>query len=174
MRSAGTAGLELEIRQSFGNCTQHLDPSPLRDPAAGGGPVEPLGALDPEAREQIARTTTCFVASGADAGEPAGGLDVSHRGGPAGFLRLAGDTITIPDFAGNRFFNTLGNLCLEPRASLLLVDRARGGLLHLQGTSELVWDGPEVRATEGAERLWRLHVRCGWRRRGAGVPVREE
>ena len=75
--------------------------------------------------------------------------------------------LTIPDFKGNRYFNTLGNLVTDPRAALVFVDFARGDLLHLQGTTEIQWDGAEVRALEGAERLWRFHVTRGWRRRGA-------
>lgn len=73
-------------------------------------------------------------------------MDVSHRGGPPGFVRLEGQTLTIPDYNGNRYFNTLGNLVSNPRAALLFVDFERGDVLHLQGTTEIVWDGPELRS----------------------------
>ena len=37
-------------------------------------------------------------------------VDVSHRGGKAGFVRIGEDGVmTMPDFAGNLFFATLGN-----------------------------------------------------------------
>lgn len=71
----------------------------------------------------------------------------------------AGGTLLVPDFAGNAFFNTLGNLALYPRAGLLFVDVDSGGLLHLAVEGEIVWDGPLVEAFEGAERLLRLRVR---------------
>jgi hypothetical protein len=47
--------------------------------------------------------------------------------------------LTIPDFRGNRFFNTLGNLVSDPRAALLFVDFETGDLLHLQGRVEIDW-----------------------------------
>ena len=37
----------------------------------------------------------------------------------------------LPDFSGNQFFNTLGNLALEPRAGLLIPDFASGDLLQV-------------------------------------------
>jgi predicted pyridoxine 5'-phosphate oxidase superfamily flavin-nucleotide-binding protein len=165
--SVNAGGLTLSIHQSFGNCPKYIHPREVR-----AAPTEPRGAerlsrLDEEAREAIARADTFFVASAARVGEERGGVDVSHRGGPAGFVRLEGDTLTIPDYQGNRYFNTLGNLVSEPRAALLFVDFARGDLLHLQGETEIVWSGVEVRAHVGAERLWRLHVRAAVRRPGA-------
>ena len=41
----------------------------------------------------------------------------------------------------------------------------------LRGTTEIVWDGAAVRAVDGAERLWRVRVEGGWRRRAA-LPLR--
>ena len=41
--------------------------------------------------------------------------------------------VTVPDFAGNSYFNTLGNLLREPRAALLFVDFRDGTVLQLQG-----------------------------------------
>ena len=89
-----------------------------------------------------------------------GGLDVSHRGGPPGFVRVDGDVLTIPDYRGNRYFNTLGNLLLEPRAALLFVDFARGEMLQLQGRGDVAWDEADL---PGAERTWRFTVERGWR-----------
>ena len=163
--SASPRGFTVGVQQAFGNCPQYIharDFKPLPDGWLG---IETLAGLDREAREELARADTFFVATAARTGDPRGGADISHRGGWPGFVRFDGETLTIPDFSGNRYFNTLGNLVSNPRAALLFVDFARGGLLHLQGTTEIVWDGPEVRETEGAERLWRLRVERGWRRR---------
>jgi len=85
--------------------------------------------------------------------------------------RVAGDVLTIPDYKGNRYFNTLGNLVSDPRASLAFVGFDDGTLLQLQGATEIVWDAPEVRSFEGAERLWRFRVARAWRRRHA-LPLR--
>ena len=58
---------------------------------------------------------------------------MSHRGGKPGFVGVQGDTLAIPDFRGNRFYNTLGNLLGDPRAGLLFVDFASGDILQIQG-----------------------------------------
>ena len=79
--------------------------------------------------------------------------------------------MTIPDFRGNRYFNTLGNLNVEPRASLLFVNFETGDLLQLQGIAEIDWNGAMAREFRGAERLWRFHVARGWRRKAAS-PLR--
>jgi hypothetical protein len=55
----------------------------------------------------------------------------------------------------------------RPEASVL--GTPLGALLHVQGTTEIQWEGAELRAFAGAERLWRVHVERGWRRRGAGI-----
>jgi len=168
--AAGAGGVVVAIDQSFGNCPQYIQPREIRSAAPGAASAEPFERLDHDldhdAQAAIARADTFFVATSAHTDERTGGVDVSHRGGPPGFVRVDGSVLTIPDFKGNRYFNTLGNLVADPRAALVFVDFARGDLLHLQGTTEIQWDGTEVRALEGAERLWRFHVTRGWRRRG--------
>jgi predicted pyridoxine 5'-phosphate oxidase superfamily flavin-nucleotide-binding protein len=151
-------GLTVAIEQSFGNCAQYIQtrtPAPhARPPAA----TEALSALDDAARRVIEQADTFFVASRSRAGLGGGGLDVSHRGGPPGFVAAPGDTLVVPDFRGNRFFNTLGNLLGDPRAGLLFVDFASGDLLQLQGTVTIEW---------GEQRRWRVAVERGWQRAGA-------
>jgi predicted pyridoxine 5'-phosphate oxidase superfamily flavin-nucleotide-binding protein len=122
--------------------------------------VETFEGLDDTGRAQIAAADTFFVATWSGAGVDGGGVDVSHRGGPAGFVRVEGDTLVIPDYRGNRYFNTLGNLMLEPRAALLFVDFAAGRMLQLQGAAEVLWDAHDL---PHAERTWRFTVARGWR-----------
>jgi uncharacterized protein len=161
-------GFSVGVEQSFGNCAQYIQ---LRDVAVNRGvsqvTTETLASLDAPARTMVAGSDTFFVASSAGAA----GLDMSHRGGRPGFVRVDDDRLTVPDFAGNRYFNTLGNFLVDPRAGLLFADFTTGDLLQLTGNVELVWDGEEVREFEGAQRLWRVHVTQGWRRRGA-LPFR--
>jgi hypothetical protein len=77
-----------------------------------------------------------------------------------GFVRVDdAHTLTTPDFSGNRFFNTLGNLQLDPRAGLLFVDFDSGDLLYVAADAEIVWDGPLVASFDGAQRVVRFRVR---------------
>lgn len=159
-------GIVVQVAQSFGNCAQYIQTRAPTERPATSAPVESFAGLDDAARAAIASSDTFFVASRArrELGSD-GGLDVSHRGGRPGFVRAHGDVLLVPDFRGNRFFNTLGNLLGEPRAGLLFIDFDSGDLVQLQGRVAIEWQsggGPT-----GAERLWRVTVERGWRRRGA-------
>ena len=159
-------GLTVAISQSFGNCAQYIQTRTPTPRAAAVGAAERLDRLDDAARAQIAAADTFFVASRSRAGMADGGLDMSHRGGRPGFVRTMDDTLAIPDFRGNRFFNTLGNLLGDPRAGLLFIDFASGDILQLQGRVTIEWH-PEGSGPAGAERLWRVEVSRAWRRRRA-------
>jgi predicted pyridoxine 5'-phosphate oxidase superfamily flavin-nucleotide-binding protein len=172
--AADDAGFTVAVRQSFGNCPKYIQARRATLlPAAAAPAARPEGALlSPEAAALVRQADTFFIATPTP-GE--GGVDVSHRGGQPGFVRVseeAGATVlTAPDFAGNMFFMTLGNILMEPRAGLLFVDFAAGHLLFLTGAAEVVWEGPELVAFAGAERLLRLRVEAGVFLRDA-LPIR--
>lgn len=178
--ATGPSGVTLAVDQAFGNCPQYIRPRAHESvtPALGGSAaVETLSRLDDQARALIAGAESFMVAShsrGADPAARTDGVDVSHRGGKPGFVRVERDVLTVPDFAGNLHFNTLGNLLLEPRAGLLFIDWRTGDALMLTGTVEIVWDGPEVAAFRGAERLWRFTVEAALRLPTAVAPGWQE
>ncbi|MEO6917693.1 MAG: pyridoxamine 5'-phosphate oxidase family protein [Collimonas sp.] len=159
----------LKVEQSFGNCPKYIQarrPSLVDSAGAAAPPVHRADELDDAMRDLIGAADTFFiataylgdksVAAGAGQGD---GVDVSHRGGKPGFVRIDdAKTLTVPDFVGNFYFNTIGNLVEYPRAGLLFIDFVSGDLLYLAVTAELIWDGPEVAAFKGAERLLRFHV----------------
>jgi predicted pyridoxine 5'-phosphate oxidase superfamily flavin-nucleotide-binding protein len=157
-------GFELRVDQSFGNCPQYIQ---AREARWVGAPVAELAArregarLSADAAALIASADTLFIASSA----PGQGADVSHRGGRPGFVRveaLAGGTVlTFPDFRGNFFFNTLGNITAHPKAGLLFVEHETGGVLQLTGRAAIIECGPEVAGFAGAQRLVRIEVEAG-------------
>jgi predicted pyridoxine 5'-phosphate oxidase superfamily flavin-nucleotide-binding protein len=166
--SIDEAGFSLHVDQSFGNCPKYIQPRQNAGPApaqgiGASGPVDSFTALDERARALISEADTFFVASYAPAIDGiAQGADVSHRGGHAGFLGLSADgAIAVPDYPGNLFFNTLGNLMLNPRAGLLFVDFERGDLLQITGATEIAWH----------ERVWRCTPSHGRWLNGA-LPMR--
>ena len=160
-------GLTVHIAQSFGNCPQYIQMRRVVGRDRKPGPVETLAGLDEAARDLIESADTFFVASRGRAELGAeGGFDMSHRGGRPGFVGVHGDTLVIPDFRGNRFFNTLGNLLGDPRAGLLFVNFGTGEMLQLQGTVAIDWHPGEI-GPEGTERLWRVRVARAWRTRSA-------
>jgi predicted pyridoxine 5'-phosphate oxidase superfamily flavin-nucleotide-binding protein len=157
-------GFEVQVGQSFGNCPKYIQARRPQFTGAAGEPppAQVLDTLDPAARKLIAQADTFFIATAhpqsgrGDA--PAFGVDVSHRGGKPGFVRVVGNVLIVPDFAGNAFFNTLGNLAVNPRCGLLFIDFDTGDLLQVAARGEIIHDGPEVQAFHGAQRLMRLHV----------------
>lgn len=166
-------GFAVTVQHAFGNCPQYIQTRSFsftsRSSLQSVAPVERAATLDEAARELIAAADTFFVASYIDVdGKSARrAVDISHRGGKSGFVRIDGQVLTIPDFAGNLHFNTLGNFVLNPRAGLVFVDFSSGELLQLSGTTELVLQGAEISRFQGAERLWRFSVEQLVRRRGA-------
>jgi predicted pyridoxine 5'-phosphate oxidase superfamily flavin-nucleotide-binding protein len=169
-------GFEISVAQSFGNCPQYIQtrsgvPTSDIDHPGVARPLAQFDTLDATTHDLIAGADTLFIASAFTDG-PGGGIDVSHRGGKPGFVRIdGGRTLTIPDFAGNSYFNTLGNLALNPRAGLLFIDFHDGSLVYLTGTTEILWEGPEVQSFHGAQRLLRFHLTEG-RRVQAALPLR--
>jgi len=168
---------EVQVGQSFGNCPKYIQTRMFeltdRDSATPQS-IHQFQMLGSEERATISAADTFFIATAyqnTSAGI-ASGVDVSHRGGKPGFVRLDDDcTLTVPDFSGNCQFNTFGNLELNPRAGLLFVDFDRGNLLYLTGTAEVIWEGAQINEYEGAERLFRFHLDRGYRVEGS-LPLR--
>jgi hypothetical protein len=177
VRRAADGRFSVTVEHAFGNCPQYIqlrDWEMVRDPLDHDAvpPAEELDPSQPDVRARIARADTFFVASYVDDDEGARHVDVSHRGGKAGFIRINPDgSLTIPDFAGNLHFNTLGNFLLNPKAGLVFPDFESGDLLHLTGEADVLLDAPEIAAFQGAERLWTFRPRLAVLRRAA-LPVR--
>ena len=170
LAAVGEGGFAVDAVQSFGNCPRYIHVRTLQPVERTPGPATAFEAeLPARARAMLAETPTLFVASasGADAQDGAAGLDISHRGGPAGFARLEGGELVVPDYAGNRYFNTLGNFLVEPRAALVVADFATGDVLQLQGVVDVDWNAAEPERTPPVERTWRFRIVRGWLRPGA-------
>lgn len=156
--ASGSDGLTVHVDQSFGNCPKYIQKRAphwrrpnLTDPAASHST-----SLTPAAITQIEHADTFFIASRtADLrGDMRNGVDASHRGGRPGFLQVRDDQVlSFPDFTGNRFFNTLGNIALDARVGLYFPDFTTGDVVVLTGTASIVWDGDRVTDFVGAERL---------------------
>ena len=152
------------MTEAFGNCPKYIRQRETVDVLASDAARrwEPLDELSTATKDVIANAEIFFIASSANC--DGGGVDVSHRGGPPGFIEIADDgTFTVPDFRGNGFFNTLGNLLIQPRAGLLFPCFATGEALRFVGTVEILWNSANMPSRSGAERLWRFKPFRGWR-----------
>lgn len=167
-------GFSVAVAQSFGNCPKYIQARQWKvSPRLPGLMLEGHG-LDDRWRGLVQAADTLFIAS--QSPDPrGGGVDISHRGGPPGFVDIGRDgRLWLPDYSGNRLFNTLGNLLSEPRCGLLVIDFSSGDLLHLQARAEIVW--PEQYAALGisappdAERMLALSP-GRWMLRRARLPL---
>jgi predicted pyridoxine 5'-phosphate oxidase superfamily flavin-nucleotide-binding protein len=156
----------LRVNRSFGNCPKYIqarEPRPMENDDSTPS-VRRAVSLDRTMQRLVTTADTFFIATAIaqEAGPPMRphGADVSHRGGKPGFVRIDDAvTLTVPDFIGNFFFNTLGNIVAHPRAGLLFVDFGNGDLLYLATDAHIVWEGDDVAAFEGAQRLLRFTIR---------------
>ncbi|MBZ0284758.1 MAG: pyridoxamine 5'-phosphate oxidase family protein [Anaerolineae bacterium] len=70
-----------------------------------------------------------------------GGLDVSPKGDPAGFVQVMdSQTLLIPDRPGNRRGDTLSNILQNPHVGLLFLVPGRSETLRVNGTAQIVRD----------------------------------
>ena len=96
--------------------------------------------LNPLTRQFVERSPFVVVATG----RPDGGLDVSPRGDPAGFVRILDErTLLLPDRPGNKLADTLTNLLADDRIALLFLIPGVNDTFRVNGRARIV-DDPEL------------------------------
>lgn len=153
------AGFIFHVDQVYANCPKYIQARAMvgttnrmneRDYVASTNLSEPMMHI-------VAQADTFFIASH----HSEYGMDVSHRGGMPGFVRIKdSSTLWIPDYKGNAMFNTLGNLLGHPQAGLLFLDFETGDLLQLSGVTEVHWDTENVNKFTAAERVLEFHIKA--------------
>ncbi|KAK2061024.1 oxidoreductase FAD-binding domain-containing protein [Colletotrichum caudatum] len=123
--------MAVQVEESLGNCPKYLN---KKDVAARGsiekGRVERGLPLGEGALEVVRRADMLFLTSAHDAS-----MDTNHRGGSRGFVRVAsndagGVEIIYPEFSGNRLYQTLGNLKLNPMVGIAIPDFETSDVLY--------------------------------------------
>ncbi|WP_426358328.1 pyridoxamine 5'-phosphate oxidase family protein [Pseudocolwellia sp. HL-MZ19] len=136
--------IRLRILQSYGNCPKYIQPKALTTNANYGEFItttrHQLSAND---KEVITNADVFFIASSFDDGQQLNnrGVDMSHRGGDAGFVTInKNEQLLVDDYFGNGFFNTMGNLYKNPIANLLFLDWRTGNAMQITVSSEILWN----------------------------------
>jgi PPOX class probable FMN-dependent enzyme len=128
-----------------------MDETQLRE-VLGGEPAPLIrekiaDRLNPLTRQFVERSPFVVVASG----RPDGGLDVSPRGDPAGFVRILDErTLLLPDRPGNKLADTLTNLLADDRIALLFLIPGVNDTFRVNGRARIV-DDPELLAESEVE-----------------------
>jgi len=103
--------------------------------------------LTPLSRQFIARSPFVCIATA----RPDGGLDVSPRGDPPGFVRVLDErTLLLPERPGNRIADSLTNLLSDPRIAMLFLIPGIGDTFRVNGEAEIVED-PDLLAPSTVE-----------------------
>jgi predicted pyridoxine 5'-phosphate oxidase superfamily flavin-nucleotide-binding protein len=107
---------------------------------AGAPERDPLGQAE---AEFIAARDSFYLGSISESGWPY----VQHRGGPQGFLRVINETtLAFADYKGNRQLLTTGNVSVNDRVALFLMDYKNRARLKILGHARVedAHDHPEL------------------------------
>jgi hypothetical protein len=156
-RANGTIRVEgssvyLRASEELINCRKYIAPSVALEAGFRCGPAsrEPISLDDAAFRGVLGKVETAFLASVSPEGRP----DVSHKGGPAGFLVFdpGSGLLTWPELIGNGMFKSAGNVRATGTVSVLALDLESGDGYELCGRGEY---RTELRYDEPRERgLW--------------------
>lgn len=170
LNSVSDFSFSVSVVQSFGNCPKYIQTRRIKDVVRPEKIIiEHIDVFSPEMTSFIKNADTFFVASSSvpkisDTFNASDGADVSHRGGQAGFIRVDDEkTLTIPDYIGNNFFNTLGNIQVNSKTGLLFIDFEVGDVYMLTGSAKILWDDADIDDFSGAERLWQFTLSKGYK-----------
>ncbi|MFK4105639.1 pyridoxamine 5'-phosphate oxidase family protein [Streptomyces sp. NPDC019531] len=150
--------LHIHVEQALGNCPKYIQQRVLLDDADSSDPgratAETRTDLSREQQRWISEADTFFIASHS----PGHGADASHRGGEPGFVTVGPRRLSWPDYVGNSFYMTLGNIHLNPSCGLLFLDWEHGHTLQLTGQARIDWDPQRSAKLPGALRLVEFDV----------------
>jgi PPOX class probable FMN-dependent enzyme len=103
--------------------------------------------INPLTQQFIERSPFVCVATS----RPDGGLDVSPRGDPAGFVRvLDPQTLLLPERPGNKLADSLTNLLKDRRIALLFLIPGVGDTFRVNGEAAIT-DDPELLSESAVE-----------------------
>ena len=136
----------LVSREEFINCRKYVAPSVPLESGEYAGPEhrEAVAFDDKDLLRVLGAVETAFVATIDPAGQP----DVSHKGGPAGFLRYeaAARKLQWIELIGNGTFRSAGNVRATGSIAVVALDLATGDAYELCGRgryeTRLRYDAP--------------------------------
>jgi hypothetical protein len=126
---------ELQTTETFTLCRKYISPSlPLSDtPTLGPVGRQQIALDDHWLTKLVAKSDSMFLATISPNGAP----DVSHRGGPVGFLKLdpQESQFSWHEFVGDGVFKSAGNIRATSTITVLIPDLETGGGAELVGTA---------------------------------------
>ncbi|RYP22906.1 hypothetical protein DL767_008954 [Monosporascus sp. MG133] len=135
----GEAQLAMLVEESLGNCPKYLNKKDIKPHVPSPELISDALPLPPEAVTLLEKADMFFLSS--TNGKT---MDTNHRGGPPGFMRVvnnsvdAGVVLVYPEYSGNRLYQTLGNLHVNPKVGIVVPDYETSDVLYLTGETQLL------------------------------------
>ncbi|KAL8392909.1 hypothetical protein RB595_002919 [Gaeumannomyces hyphopodioides] len=143
----GQVQLALAVLEALGNCPKYINLKTIRPHVPRPELVSDSLPLSPRALEILEGADLFFLSSSNGKGQ----MDTNHRGGAPGLVRVVRNSpgsdgsgggpevvLAYPEFSGNRLYQSLGNLHLDPRVGVAVPDFASSDVLYLAGTTRLL------------------------------------
>jgi ferredoxin-NADP reductase/predicted pyridoxine 5'-phosphate oxidase superfamily flavin-nucleotide-binding protein len=146
--------LVTKIEQSLGNCPKYLNQYELKPALVTASILSEGPALSKEGRALIDKADMLFLST-----SRATDMDTNHRGGPPGFVRTISPTCIIyPEYSGNRLYQSLGNLQLNPRIGITVPDYETGDVLYTTGEAEILIGSAAAQLLPGTNLAIKIHL----------------
>ncbi|KAJ5634484.1 hypothetical protein N7528_002326 [Penicillium herquei] len=135
----GQAQLVVKIEESLGNCPKYLNKKHILPSRSNPQLISDSPQLTQSAMDLLSRADAIFVSSSRGKTD----MDTNIRGGPPGFVRVesngpSGAVLVYPEYSGNRFYQTLGNMQMNPRAGYVIPDFETGDVLYITGHTQIL------------------------------------
>ncbi|KAF3076332.1 hypothetical protein CFAM422_001432 [Trichoderma lentiforme] len=134
----GRVRIAMDIEESLGNCPKYLNRKEIVPNDAHPVLISQKLPLPQEAVDLIGRADTLFLSS-----TNGKSMDTNNRGGPPGFVRVIqnnedGVVLIYPEFSGNRLYQSLGNLKVNPLIGIVVPDFVTSDVLYLTGSATIL------------------------------------
>ena len=139
--------LDIQTNESLGNCPKYITIRKLsyveRTPQLVIDSPNST-TLEPEETFHIHQASTIFISTRHISQDSDSDIGVNHRGGNPGFCRVYNENgqsyVVIPDYSGNRFYQSLGNVQSDRVAGLVIPNFQTGDMLYITGDAENLFD----------------------------------
>ncbi|KAJ9162417.1 Oxidoreductase [Coniochaeta hoffmannii] len=135
----GEVELAVLVKETLGNCPKYMNKKVIRAHLPSPELVSDALPLPQAALDLIEKADMFFLTT-----THGDAMDTNHRGGPPGFVRVARNApeaevvLVYPEYSGNRLYESLGNLYLNPKIGVAIPDFDTSDVLYLTGTASIL------------------------------------
>ncbi|KAK7185762.1 oxidoreductase [Paraphaeosphaeria sporulosa] len=156
-----------KIEQSLGNCPKYLNAYEIRPALVSPTLMSQSETLSEEAKALILKSDMFFLTTSVPED-----MDTNHRGGPPGFVRILSDTeIVYPEYSGNRLYQSLGNLLINPKIGVTFPAYDTGDVVYITGTAKVIVGADAAALLPGSNLAVRIKIEEA-RHVKEGLPLR--